>query len=149
MIFNTFDRLQANPHNIVVYDINFNEPCTVKSKMNIYIGKNYKNYTLSLRVAQTSIYEKAMRFLKLLKENKTKKKIGTEKANLSSFVTVLICSYVPLTPPWTCTNPQRHEFNKMSAVNSKLLTVLQEVNLHRVAERFPDEVRRPLRVRHF
>lgn len=37
----------------------------------------------------------------------------------------------------------------MSAVNSKLLTVLQEVNLHRGAERFPDEVCCPLHVRHF
>lgn len=75
--------LQANPHNIIVNDINSNKPCTVKSKMNIYNGKNYKNYTLSLWVAQTPVYEKAMRFLKMFKENK---KIGTEKANLSSFV---------------------------------------------------------------
>lgn len=60
------NRLQANPHiNIIVND---NKPCTVKSKMNIYIGKNYKNYTLSLWVAQTSVYEKAMRFLEMLKE---------------------------------------------------------------------------------
>lgn len=65
------NRLQANPHNnIIVQDINFNKPCTVKSKMNIYIGKNYKNYTRSLWVAQTSVYEKAMRFLKMFKENK-------------------------------------------------------------------------------
>lgn len=62
------NRLQANPHNnIIVNDINSNKPCTVKSKMNIYIGKNYKNYTLSLWVAQTSVFEKAMRFLKMLK----------------------------------------------------------------------------------
>lgn len=37
--------------------------------MSIYIGKNYKNYTLSLWVAQTPVYEKAMMFLKMFKEN--------------------------------------------------------------------------------
>lgn len=70
MIFNTLwsNRLQANPlNNITVNDFNANKPCTVKSKMNIYIGKNYKNYTLSLWVAQTSVSDKARTFLKMLK----------------------------------------------------------------------------------
>lgn len=81
------NRLQANPHyNITVYDINFNKPCTIKSKMNIYIGKNYKNYTLSLWVAQTSVYEKAMRFLKNILGNKTKqkKRLGQRKLILAA-----------------------------------------------------------------
>lgn len=61
--------------------------------MNIYSGGNYKNYTLSLWVAQTSVYEKAMRFLKMLKR-KTEK-TGTEKAYLSSFIYHQTNSYAP------------------------------------------------------
>jgi len=53
-----------------------------------------------------------------------------------------------VTPSGLLTVPEDAKSKKISAVNSKLLTVLQEVNLHRVAERFPDEVCCPLRVRH-
>lgn len=43
------NRLWANPlNNITINDLNANKPCTVKSKMDIYRGKNYKNYTLFL-----------------------------------------------------------------------------------------------------
>ena len=107
MIFNTqwSNRLQANPHNIIVYDINFNKPWTVKSKMNIYIGKNYKNYTRSLWVAQTSVYEKAMRFLKMFKENK--KRSGQRKLNLAAS---LLFKYALTFPrmPSGLSPPRRH-----------------------------------------
>lgn len=59
--------------------------------MNIYIGRNYKNYTLSLLVAQTSVYEKAMRFLKMLKR-KTKR-LGQRKLILAALFTVQIDNY--------------------------------------------------------
>lgn len=43
----------------------------------------------------------------------------------------------------------RWQSRRMSAVNAtSLLTVLQEVNLHQAAERFPDQVCCPLSVRH-
>lgn len=43
----------------------------------------------------------------------------------------------------------RWQSKRMSAVNTtSLLTVLQEVNLHQAAERFPDQVCCPLSVRH-
>lgn len=43
----------------------------------------------------------------------------------------------------------RWQSRRMSAVNTtSLLTVLQEVNLHQAAERFPDQVCCPLTVRH-
>lgn len=91
------NRLQANPHNnIIVNDINSNKPCTVKSKMNIYIGKNYKNYTLSLWVAQTSVYEKAMRFLKMLK-GKTKRR-GQRKLIIAASITIQIDNYALIFP---------------------------------------------------
>lgn len=68
------------------------KPCTVKSKMNIYIGKNYKNYTLSLWVAQTSVYEKAMRFLKNVRR-KNKKRPGQRKLILAALFTFQIDNY--------------------------------------------------------
>lgn len=100
-------------------------------------------------MAQTSVYEKAMRFLKMLK-GKTKR-LGQRKLILAALFTVQIDNYALTFHRDSQADSRRPEdtrSKKMSAVNSKLLTVLQEVNLHQVAERFPDEVCCPLHIRH-
>lgn len=81
------NRLQANPHyNITVYDINFNKPCTIKSKMNIYIGKNYKNYTFLVSGSDICLWEGhevSQKYFR--KQNKTKKeRLGQRKLILAA-----------------------------------------------------------------
>lgn len=151
------NRLWANPlNNITINDLNANKPCTVKSKMDIYRGKNYKNYTLFLMSgSDVCLWQGQKRFSqkkcwKKTKKKQTERRRGQRKAYLSSFVyhsSTQLCSDFP---PWRLSPSSRWQSRRMSAVNTtSLLTVLQEVNLHQAAERFPDQVCCPLSVRHY
>lgn len=123
------NRLRANSlNNITINDLNANKPCTVKSKMNIYRGKNYKNCTHFFSgVAQTSVLDKARRVSqKMFKENQNKNQKDGDRESL--YTTML--SF----PTMTQSRPlpsSRCKSRKMSAVNTNLLTVLQEVKLQR------------------
>lgn len=47
------------------------------------------------------------------------------------------------------TQPEDTSVRKHQQSTQSFFAGLQEVNLHQVAERFPDEVCRPLHIRHF
>lgn len=98
------NRLWANPLNMTVIDLNANKPCTVKSKMDIYRGKNYKNYTfsdewlrrLSLTRPEKVLQKKGWKKTKIKQERRR----GQRKAYLSSFVnhsSTQLCSHIL---PW-------------------------------------------------
>lgn len=100
------NRLWANPLNITTNDLNANKPCTVKSKMDIYKGKNYKNYTFFLMSGSDAcLWQGQNRFSrkKCRKKNpkqNMKEDGGQRKAYLSSFVnhsSAQLCSHIL---PW-------------------------------------------------
>lgn len=123
-------------------------PALLKVKWIFTLVKNYKNYTFSLWVAHTVVYEKAMRFLKMFRENK---KDGQRKLILAALFTIQIDNYA-LTfhrdAQRTLATLKTHWVSKCQQ-STQSCSVLQEVNLHQVAERFPDDVCCPLHKRHF
>lgn len=103
--------------------------------MNIYIGKNYKNYTLSSWVAQTSVSDKAKGSQKMIKGGK--KKTWTLNAYLSSFVCcsnrLLHSSFPPRLPSRLSTSPEMLEQENVSSFS----TVLQEADLSPTSREVP------------
>lgn len=113
--------------------------------MNIYIGKTTKITRFPCEWLRHLSMTRPSGFSKYLRK---RKRLGQRKLILVALRTdnnALTFQHDYPAASHHCKDSSK----TMSAVNSKLLTVLQEVNLHRGAERFPDEVCCPLHVRHF
>lgn len=142
------NRLQANPHNIRVNDINVSKPCTMKSKMSIYTGKIYKNHSHLASGSDVCLWERPWGF-----SRGKRKESGQRKLIVAASFTVQTDNYnYALTfrrwSPADSRHPEDTSVRKYQQSTQSSSQFYRKSVYTELQRGFPDEVCCPLRVRH-